>query len=142
MGERMNIRDAILKAADHIEQNPRQFNFGSIKIPRKSDCGTPGCALGWIGFFGGLTWKESDYDSEWCVLRASNELLGHDDQMHSSSVFYDKMGALVSGWKDSAPRCAAALRLYADKYHPADQPTVEVGSWKELAAIWKPAVHA
>ena len=49
------IREAILKAADHIERNPREFNFSSTSIPSERGCGTPGCALGWIGYFGSVS---------------------------------------------------------------------------------------
>ena len=41
----MNIRTAMYKAADSIEQNPHLFDFGSVELP---DCDTPGCALGWV----------------------------------------------------------------------------------------------
>lgn len=48
----MDIYNAILKAADHIEKEPHLYNFYCNRVP---DCGTPGCMLGWIGHFMGLT---------------------------------------------------------------------------------------
>ena len=42
----MNIRQALLKAADSIEQHPKLFSFHSCELP--NECGTPGCALGWL----------------------------------------------------------------------------------------------
>ena len=61
------VYEAIMLAADHIERNPADFNFMSIGIP---DCGTPGCALGWIGSFGGLTKSECGFAD------AATDLLG------------------------------------------------------------------
>ena len=47
----MNIYNAILKAADHIERNPHLYDFYRSNVP---NCGTPGCMLGWIGHFMGI----------------------------------------------------------------------------------------
>ena len=49
----MNVREAILAAADHIETYPKKFSFASVEVPSRRSCGTPGCALGWIGHFAG-----------------------------------------------------------------------------------------
>jgi hypothetical protein len=35
-----DIRDAILKAADHIERNPNRFDFSAVMVP--PHCGAPG----------------------------------------------------------------------------------------------------
>jgi hypothetical protein len=101
----MNVRDAILKAADHIERNPQAYNFWKTDVP---DCGTPGCMLGWIAASAGQA-----------VGRPFNEIsiLGVD-----SSVFYERIYAASGSFAcaltgETAPR---ALRLYADKYHPAE----------------------
>lgn len=101
----MQIREAILKAADSIEKHSELFNFSSTVIP---DCGTPGCALGWIAFHrleaqhsSGMTW------------------IPDKPVEHSDLDFYRRMDGLQSNWKYNAVDCAKALRLYADKYHPA-----------------------
>ena len=47
----MNIRTAILKAADSIEQNPDIYNWSNVQVP---PCGTPGGMLGLIGAFRGM----------------------------------------------------------------------------------------
>lgn len=49
------IRAALLKAADQIEQNPESYNFKTNDKP--DGCGSPGCILGWVGAFLGI---ESD----------------------------------------------------------------------------------
>ena len=46
----MNLRNAILQAADTIEQNPSLFEFTSVQRP-DPECGTPACALGWIAAY-------------------------------------------------------------------------------------------
>ena len=105
----MNIRKAILKAADSIEQNPKLFDFYSIKRP-DSGCGTPGCAIGWVAFHLGFLAKEWPLEME-RIFKS----LG----VPSSEEFYGHMFILNEEWSASADACAAALRLYADKYHPA-----------------------
>jgi len=105
------IRNAVLLAADHVEQFPSEFNFFSFEIPLKKHCGTPGCALGWIAHF--LGYQGEDWTN----------LVGVSD-----SEFYERMDALEGhdsetagrwgDWSRSADKCAAALRRYADKHLP------------------------
>ena len=98
----MEIRQAILKAADSIEQHPELFNFHTTRMP---DCDTPSCALGWIALHAG-----------------KNEFRGYRDVLNvrSGKEFYLRMRDLHGGfgWRHTAVDCANALRLYADKYHP------------------------
>ena len=113
----MNIREAILKAADHIEHNPGRFQFNSVFVP--NDCGSPGCAIGWIGRFAG-----AEQGSMIEILHRHDkpsavELLG----LRSQEDFYDRMRELAlvapAPWQYDAAQCAKALRIYADTYHPA-----------------------
>ena len=108
----MNVRQAILKAADSIEQNPHLFNFGSTEV---AGCNTPGCALGWIACHLGQA-KEGQY-FEAPTLGA---LLGLKDNGRpwAGANFYDLMDEFSEQWHEDAAKCSAALRLYADKYHP------------------------
>lgn len=69
------IRQAILQAADHIEKNPCDFNFYSVDKP---ECGTPGCALGWIGVFMGIEERR-----DMCWVGSVHRKIGVD-----SSEFY------------------------------------------------------
>lgn len=102
----MHMRNAILQAADHIEQHPECFDFMVIAVP--DNCGTPGCALGWIGFFAQLG-----------VGRHSE--VADEMQIHSCD-FYDRMDKFVgTKWVESPALCAKGLRSYADEFYPAAQ---------------------
>lgn len=122
MEKNMNVYDAMMKAADHIEANPRDFDFNSIYHP--DGCGTPGCALGWVGHFlgpvcaSGFSWVD-----------ATARALGV-----AELEFYDRMNALDGGmdWTDTATNCATTLRAYANKYHK-DTNEPAPPNWNEWA---------
>lgn len=101
------LRDGLLKAADHIETHPDQFDFGTIEVPHT--CGSPGCALGWVHHFSGIKGKPSSFGEE--LIEASNlsAEFGHDGD------FYAKLDELLGddNWRLKPGRCAEALRLYA-----------------------------
>ena len=112
----MNIRQAILKAADSIEQNPDMYDFHSITAP---DCGTPGCAIGWIVAHSQLDLPYEDglegRARYWGRHEGYSKLLGVDD-----AGFYNLMDSCGdTNWHTTPQKCAQSLRLYADKYHPA-----------------------
>lgn len=110
----MNIREAILKAADHIERTPKDFEFME---ERKPSCGSPGCALGWIGCFLSVESDGSKYGYPNLVAIAMGIRSG---ERRPEGMFYERMNALSPpGWKWDEQICATALREYADKYHPA-----------------------
>lgn len=119
-GNAMNIYNAIMKAADHIERNPGEFRFSSIGLPKGIGCGAPGCALGWIGFFAGVAHKTFDTIS----LVATNGVSERPGVSPLLSIdqgtFYKRMNELASGWTFDSSECAKGLRLYAAKYHAAD----------------------
>lgn len=103
----MNIYNAILKAAAHIESEQSDFWFGSMVIPA---CGTPGCAIGWIGHFLG-------FPSGTPIWKASEAM-----DLGSDRNFYDKLDQLAGdNWHESASIAAIGLRLYAEKYHSAER---------------------
>lgn len=114
----MNIRQAILKAADYIEGHPQHFLYVTNNKPNP-ECGTPGCMLGWIGIF--LSHKEDDRSS-WAgsVARTLGTTVSEFawDFVHKESC---ERGLFVHKEAPNAARNAAALlRIYADKYHPAE----------------------
>jgi hypothetical protein len=131
----MNVRTAMLKAADSIERNPLDFDFDSIRLP--DGCGTPSCALGWTAFHLGVALPSP--------CKAAGDAMG----IPNSAVFYERMNDLTGGgdyckrhrWKDDATVCAATLRLYADKYHPAESPK-HVGIPDSVRAIFAEKVAA
>ena len=103
----MNIRNAILAAADHIERNPKDYDFMRWAVP---DGNCKACMLGWIGHFLGMVGAvnnevkraispDNDWDAFYCRVR-------------------DALGS--SRFQSDASEAAKALRLYADKYHPAE----------------------
>jgi hypothetical protein len=110
----MQIRQAVLKAADSIEQYPGLFDFSSVVKPNM-DCGVPSCAIGWIAFWLGIN-DMLPID----LFGKVTESLGLGSDFHAATFFYKRMDNVYGdvGWKWSAPECAKALRLYADKYHP------------------------
>lgn len=97
----INYYDALNKAADHIEQHPRDFNFLSAKIPES--LGTKACALGWIGYFAGAR--------EGYAIGVGVEVLGHECEFFQSIT--DLAG---SGWMSKPEQCAKGMRLYAETY--------------------------
>lgn len=127
----MGIRGAILKAADHIGANPDLFRYFNIRVP--GNCGTPGCALGWIGFFGNAVPAGEDWRS---ISYVARDLSEHSAckapplMSISSTEFYCRMALLQPGWTQNPEKCASGLRLYADKYHPAP---VTAPDWETIA---------
>lgn len=104
----MNTYEAIMRAANHIERNPSSFDFDKTDIPAP-DCGTPGCALGWIGCFAGITGGIEEVADH----GEGNSLLKIDQK-----IFYRRMDELAGAlWIWSATKCATGMRLYAEKYH-------------------------
>jgi len=114
-----NIRQAILAAATSIEKNPDMFTFMSVDIP---GCGSPGCALGWVAYHMGMT--NSEYGVGFIGVVSNRIALGEEN-------FYDRMNEFGREWKYSAPHCAKALRLYADKHHPQAIPESVLSLFKE-----------
>ncbi|HEU4601787.1 MAG TPA: hypothetical protein VFS24_07455 [Steroidobacteraceae bacterium] len=120
--ETMNTYDVIMRAAAHIEQNPQLFDYHKIYVP---SCGTPGCALGWIGFFA----RAKDplrTDGFTNVGYTAKSVLGCE-----ASEFYLFMQDAVPGWTKSAALCAKGMRLYAEKHHKPAQSTPD---WLALAS--------
>ena len=106
------LKAGILKAADFIEANPNQFDFGETDVPHT--CDSPGCALGWIHHFSGIKGVAYGRQLIQYVIDAEH-LFGHGV---SDQDFYDRMTELVgtAKWRDEAALCAKGLRLYAEKF--------------------------
>ena len=124
----MNIYDAIMKAADHIENNPKSFYYYSNDIPPALDCGTPGCAVGWVGHFLGHRG----------VILQTHKVMGLDfgGPLEGIYNFADRMDEVSDDrrWRDSAEQCAATLRRYAEKYHGDEKPKAATPpDWNTIA---------
>lgn len=107
----MNLYNAIMKAADHIERDPESYNFGRIHVP---DCGTQGCMLGWIGFYAGVT-VGSDV-----LTKVGHDLLHEAGNRHSDLSFYDKLGN--QRYTQDVRAAVSGLRLYAETYWSHQKP--------------------
>lgn len=134
----MNIYDAIMKAADHIESNPREFDFYCIGVPENL-CDSPGCAIGWINYFTGTSrgYRLAEHP-EYYLSRNSAGRMSFDSDVClgvDQTAVYTRLDALYEGWRSSAGACAAALRLYANNYHAPAKP-VTPPDWNALASKW------
>lgn len=103
----MEVREALLKTATLFTDHPEVFNFKEVQIP--GNCGSPGCALGYIGFFLGMTGDDQFISGSVC------EALGIE-----STFIFESLTKVYGNrdWYDSAAKCAEALRMYADVHHP------------------------
>lgn len=113
-----SLYTAIMKAADHIERNPREFKFHAIDKP--NGCGSPGCALGWIAYFAG---GDNYMDVARNVLNLPGDQSTGEGSPHFE--FYRRLKNLEGGsqkWMNSAGLCAHLLHLYAEKYHGHEKP--------------------
>jgi hypothetical protein len=117
----MNAYQAILKAADHIQAHPALFDFERTRVP--GDCGTPGCALGWIGHFAGRTQARIPLLFGLSFLHRGIAIVtteGGADSVITVTAreFYERMDFLAVGnWRQDARVCAGAMRRYAESYH-------------------------
>lgn len=117
----MNLYNAIMQAANFIDQNPEQFVFMETDIP--GHCGSPGCALGWIHYFSRI--KSTQY-----AHSIDAEALFPQDRGRMDFAFYARMDLVGENfrWRHDAHQCARTLRLYAEKYHGHEKPAARPDS--------------
>ena len=99
----MNIRQAILKAADSVEHSGN-YEFMCVTI---HDCGTPMCMLGWIGHHLGLRGG---------ISNAVNAI-GLKDEMEFY-LFLRAQGINDSAFHSKPSEAARGMRLFADAHFP------------------------
>jgi hypothetical protein len=123
----MNTYDAIMKAAAEIERRPRRYMFVSSEC-YAPECGSPMCALGWIGSFLGV--------------RGSIQIVAKQLGLSDDKVFYRRMDALLGkeytgrgGFRSSPSECVKGLRLYATEYHAPAKPVQPTPNWERIAAV-------
>lgn len=123
----MNVRQALLAAADHIEAKPQAYCFRNSNKP---DCGSPGCLMGWVGFFAEVKDKDNrDWAAPGYANQVAQEVLGLTSWSHFTNLG-SQLGAFSNHTQDSK-QAAGMLRAYADKYHPA---TLAPPDWNVLAS--------
>jgi hypothetical protein len=127
------IRGAILSTAKLFEEKPDLWNWSNTQVP---DCGTPGCALGYIG-------TALEIPAGKAVVWVE-EVLGYKDIFSVQSKFYADMNDASRdyGWNLSASGASKALRAYADKYFPeVARPIIpeshQIVKWESV--VWRPA---
>lgn len=112
----MNIRQAFLASADHIEAHPARFNFtNETRTPRS--IASRACYLGWVAFFMG---EPADQD---CGSSGENSPLCTKLLGITFAEFQGRLSPIVSALGASyndARHAPAVLRTYADKYHTAE----------------------
>lgn len=135
----MNMRTAILKSADSIDEFPHLFDFGSIMSP-DAGCGTPACAIGWISHHMGAEIDPEEY-TQLNGLKGFTFTKWFGIMKCTESEFYKRMDKLEGHkylWKNDNRLCAEILRKYADKFHPAvnaiPQVTLDIFKPEALAA--------
>lgn len=113
------IRAAILRAADRVQNEPGCYDFGEIHVPV---CGTRGCMWGWIGFELGMEAGTNNLSvSDALGYGESNTISGT-----GTDHLYQFCKSLGGRPHQNALAVPAVLRLYADKYFPADdKPALE-----------------
>lgn len=122
----MNTREAILRAADHLAENPKRLDFSRVRMPQ--DPNDTGCVLGWIGYFmgaqptmiDGLPYYLTRYNSLGSIERKLGWRYEGDffDEMNKLQPFWEKV-LMFRPWFINGKGCAKTLRRYADRYHPA-----------------------
>lgn len=96
------LKEAMLKAADFIEQNPNRHDFYvGYRHKEEPECG---CALLWIGFFAGLEEKHFENISEKLFNKSSCEI---------HHWFY---GGMLK--ENTAPEVASNIRKQAEGLFP------------------------
>jgi hypothetical protein len=123
----MNIREAILKAATFIRQNPSAYKFSNNVIP---ECGTPGCMMGWI--FSILGHRGQVFSFAPAVLGVTGGEFIHRVSRIQDALGYSDGSYNVGTPEQMARNAEAVLRLYADKYHPAAPVTPP--NWSAIAS--------
>jgi hypothetical protein len=129
------VRTAILKAADTIEQHPERWDFMKVHTPGPRG-GLHGCALGWIGYHLGMV------DSRLNQVLPPLEL-GTASQFYSRIEYIYMMAHGRQGWHVqkcisvmSTSEVAACMRAYADWYHPAVEAPTGIPSSVAKLFIW------
>ncbi len=114
------MRSVILQAADSIEKFPDLFQFTSLDTPappEDGDCGTPGCALGWIAFHMGI--KQTSALNGWSQSGEVYKALGIKED-----CCFPELVTIDEYWARSPEHCARALRIFADLNFPAGRDNI------------------
>lgn len=130
----MNIRDAILAAADHIERNPAAYRFTATDT---GDGNCPACMWGHIGRMLGMP----NFTQNWDV---GERVFGRKFPMTDNPTrrLYETKQNPGERPTMNAGDAAALMRRFADEHFPATkaitrEPTV---NWQDC--VWQPGAVA
>jgi hypothetical protein len=122
------MREAILRAADHIESHPNSLKWDQGMNPSWWGDRPCACPLAWIGHFTGTGYEVKDYrEATYQIGMPSFEFYRQMDSFLSSeyqhyewwAVVKEKRDLPVSPWSYDNKVCADCLRKFADKFFPA-----------------------
>jgi len=113
------FREAILLAAQRIEDTSAAFRFEAIYTPDPDDPRAEGCAMGWITAYLGCggAYYQAGYLMD----------LPPDERWDPIHTFYDRLDTICTSlygykskhsWMLVSLVCAQCLRMYADTYYP------------------------
>lgn len=106
------VRAAILSTASLFESKPALFNFWVTTVP--PDCGTPGCALGYVCHFLEISGSDD--------FKLAARAMGCGD----AYLFYKTLDAYGDEeWDTHGLRAARALRAFANARFPAEKPALD-----------------
>lgn len=112
MKSRYNI---LMLAAEHIEKTPTDWDFARIEIPKGKECGTPACAAGWIGYFGGAAPDGTVSDAVAVLGIKYNRSISES----AYGVFSDMMTSINQNWSEGPIPAAQTMRILAEtKFKP------------------------
>jgi hypothetical protein len=122
------MRDAILRAADHLERHPEAFNFMEGHIPTSTEPGQQGCYLAWIAHFAGVKdWNgRGSFDLRKVGLHGLAYKMGFVSNFPGQGGDFGQALRAITKHaygrdygRDSAG-APAALRKFADERYPAE----------------------
>jgi hypothetical protein len=112
---RESVYDAIVKAADHIEQYPGRYDYQETSVPRGTS--DAGCMLGRIAQYHGGEFCNADAVAPQLLAMGPSEffreiahlMLGREPDFHKKSDFQSL---------HHPRKAAAALRHFANRFRP------------------------
>lgn len=119
----MDIYNAMMKAADHIERNPKLFDFMESLVRYPS---FPMCVIGRVASFMdlGYEWQEVDGIAPTILGVSEEEFYSRMDRLEVRPF-----GSLTLPWCSNPLLCASLLRQYAKIFHAPDPlPFIDIPS--------------
>ena len=104
-------RDAFYRAADVIERNPDNYNFGSVLV---GDDGCPACMWGHVG-------RVLGFDAKFCIRGVAHLFEMTTERLYTCFVDWNQDGfddPDTKGYISDAAKAAQRLRNFADKQFP------------------------